>query len=72
MNAPFLEGPHHFWTHFLIGLVFGLGVGAYLSWGLFDEGWKTIALVFTIALGLALACGRWGDRAWHWMLDRLP
>lgn len=62
---------HHYWTHFWCGFVFGLCAGAWLGWCLFDGGWALVVTVTVTASVVALCCGRWGDRAWHWILERL-
>ncbi len=67
----YVAGPHHFWLHFCCGLVFGAGLGwAFGSW-LFDGGWRAIVVAAVVAVGVAYSCGRWGDRAWRWILDSL-
>lgn len=64
----YILGRHDYWTHFWFGFVFGAGLGARISWNLFDKRWESIVLTITIALALALGCGRWGDSAWEWLL----
>ena len=62
---------HHFWIHFCCGLIFGAGLGAWISWGLFDDWWSFIALTAAVALVIAFCCDRWGDGAWEWIVERL-
>jgi len=33
----FWTGPHHFWTHFWCGLIFGAGLGAWIGWQMFES-----------------------------------
>ena len=67
----YILGRHHFWTHFWCGLVFGVGVGAWMSFGAFDAGWERILSTSIIAFVVASSCGRWGDSAWRGLLDLL-
>jgi hypothetical protein len=64
----YIAGGHHFWVHFWCGLVVGAGLGAWISSGLFDSGRARIAMSVTMALVIAFCCGRWGDRAWEWIV----
>jgi len=64
-------GPHHFWTHFWCGLIFGAGLGAWTGWQMFDSGWRIVATLVVVALVLAYSCGRWGDRLWRWLIENL-
>ena len=62
---------HHFWMHFGCGLVFGGLISAWISWQ-FLEG--TVPLLVSTSIGalvIAYCCGRWGDSAWGWLLERL-
>jgi hypothetical protein len=63
----YISGPHHCWVHFWCGLIFGAGIGAWLSSKLFDTWPPFVALTAAIALVVALCCGRWGDAAWEWI-----
>jgi hypothetical protein len=64
-------GRHHVWIHFSCGLVFGACVGAWISWNMLDSRWGFIVLTASTALVVAFCCGRWGDSAWEWLLERL-
>jgi hypothetical protein len=61
-----------FWIHFWCGLIFGGGLGAIISWGAFDSRWAFIASTAAIALVVGYCCGRWGDSAWCWIIEKLP
>jgi len=65
----YVLGGHHFWIHFGCGLIFGVGLGAWISWGLCDGLWMFIALTAIVAVAVALACGYWGDSAWEWVVE---
>jgi hypothetical protein len=67
----YIAGDHDFWIHFLFGLIFGAGFGAWIAWGLFDSWWAFIAMAAVIALAFAFCCGRWGDSAWKWIIEHL-
>jgi hypothetical protein len=61
----------HFWTHFWCGLVVGGGLGASISYDLFDNRWGCFALGAGIALAVALCAGFWGDSFWYIFLEGL-
>jgi hypothetical protein len=63
----YILGGHYFWIHFWCGLIFGAGLGAWISSELCDSRRAFIALTAAIALVVALCCGRWGDSAWEWI-----
>jgi hypothetical protein len=67
----YLLGGHHRWVHFWCGLVFGAGLGAWIGWGLFNTAWDVAAIAAATGLVFGLCCGRWGDSAWQWFLERL-
>ena len=67
----YIFGSHHFWTHFWCGFIVGAVLGGWISWGLFDSRWIGFALTAVIALIIAFCCGRWGDPAWEWIIERL-
>jgi hypothetical protein len=64
----YVAGPHHFWTHFWCGIVFGSGVGAWISSGLFNNWLPFVASTIAIGLIVAFCCGRRGDSAWEFLL----
>jgi hypothetical protein len=66
----YLAGGHHRWTHFVCGLIFGGPIGMWIAWGWFDSRWAFIVCAVLIALLIALACARWGDSAWRWIMER--
>ncbi len=68
----YIAGPHHYWTHFWCGLVFGAGIGTWIGWQIFDSGWLVVVTAIAVSLSTAFSCGRWGDRTWHWIIQRLP
>ncbi len=68
----YVSGSHHYWTHFWCGLFFGAGIGAWMGWWMFDGGWAVPMTAVVVSLAIAFSCGRWGDRAWHWLIERLP
>jgi hypothetical protein len=65
-----MTGDHHRWTHFVCGLIIGGLLGVWIAWGLFESRWAFLVCAILIAVVVALACARWGDSAWHWLLDR--
>jgi hypothetical protein len=65
----YILGSHYFWIHFWCGLVFGTGLGAGISWELFDVSWTFAISTAAIALTVAFCCGRWGDSAWHFLMQ---
>ena len=67
-DDDYISGPHHYWTHFYCGLVYGGGWGAWIGWNSTSGGWQFVTTVIVVALVVALACGRWGNRVWHWLL----
>jgi hypothetical protein len=67
----YIVGPHHFWIHFWCGLVFGAGIGAWISSELFDSTLAFIAVTAVIALVVAYCCGRWGDPVWQRIIQVL-
>jgi hypothetical protein len=67
----FWTGPHHFWTHFWCGLIFGAGLGAWIGCQVFDSGWRIFATLVVVALVVAYSGGRWGDRFWQWLIGNL-
>ena len=60
----YILGPHHFWIHFWCGLVVGAGLGARISWAIFDQRLAIIASTTGIAVTIAYCCGHWGESAW--------
>ena len=64
-------GPHHFWTHFWCGLVFGAGLGGWIGWQMFDTAWATFATLTVGGLVVGYSGGRYGDRFWHWLIANL-
>ena len=69
-SGDFWTGPHHFWTHFWCGLIFGAGLGAQVG-KVFGNGWATFATMTVLGLVIGFSCGRYGDRVWHWLIERL-
>jgi hypothetical protein len=71
MPEDYISGPHEYWPHFLVGLVFG----TLLGWWFFDDLASNAAINFLLicatALGLALFCGRWGEPGWRRISDWL-
>lgn len=68
----YISGAHHYWLHFVCGLLFGAAIGSWIGWQLFDGAWGLGVTATLGSLAAAFSCGRWGDRAWHWMIERLP
>jgi hypothetical protein len=67
----YIDGPHDYWIHFCCGLVFGAGIGTWIGLQSFDTGWTVIMTAAIISLAVACSCGRWGDRAWRWIIRGL-
>jgi hypothetical protein len=67
----YIAGPHSYWIHFWCGLVFGVFLGAWMGWNFFSSGWAIAGTAFVTSSVAAYSCGRWGDRAWHWILSRI-
>ncbi len=70
-SDDYWTGPHHFWTHFWCGLIFGAGLGAWIGWQVFESGWATVATLAVVGLVVARSCGRYGDRFWNGLIERL-
>ncbi len=70
-DDDYIDGPHDYWIHFGCGLIFGFVAGAWIGSELFDDVWALVAGAVIFGGGFALACGRWGDRAWRSMLNFL-
>jgi len=66
-----ISGPHHFWIQFWCGLVFGGVLGPWWSWQLFERTVFIMVGTAVTALIIAFSCGRWGDSAWHWIIQKL-
>jgi hypothetical protein len=71
-HDDYILGSQHFWVHFSCGLMFGGLLGAWYSWQLFDSTTFIVIGMVITALVVAYCCGRWGDSAWHWIIERLP
>lgn len=71
-HDDYFNGPHDFWVHFWCGLVFGAVLGPFIFRVIFDSAWTLGASTVVFALATAYSCGRWGDRAWHWIISGLP
>jgi len=56
-HGDYVAGPHRYWMHFGVGLVFGAALGAYVAWGLFEQLWTAIVMVTAVTLVTAFACG---------------
>ena len=71
MKVDSFTGPHSYLGHFLCGLIFGGGLGAWLGLDIFETGWA--AAVGAVLSGgvLALAAGRWGPDFWMGLLEVL-
>jgi hypothetical protein len=67
----YITGPHNFWMHFAFGLVFGVLVSAWVSVQLFDSASYILGSASIGAVLIAYCCGRWGDSAWHWLIEHL-
>jgi hypothetical protein len=57
------------WNHFGLGIAFGAGVGTWISWGLFEQVYTFAAATLLISIAVGYSCGRWGERAWEWIVD---
>lgn len=66
-----ISGRRRYWTQFWCGFMFGGGVGAWIGFGLFHGGWGLVASSILSAVVVAYLCGRWGDRAWGWIIQWL-
>jgi len=49
-SNDFWTGPHHFWTHFWCGLIFGAGLGGWIGWQMFDTAWAAFATLAVVGL----------------------
>lgn len=67
----YVAGSHPYWTHFWCGLLLGAGIGAWIGWWGFDECWAVPVTAIAVSLVVAYSCGRWGDQAWDWIIQRL-
>jgi hypothetical protein len=67
----YIVGPHNYWLHFWLGGVMGLGLGWWVGFNIFEAGLGVLAIAVTAAVIVAFSCGRWGDRAWRWIIQRL-
>jgi hypothetical protein len=68
----YIAGPHHYRTHFWCGVIFGAGIGYWMGWQIFESGWTILMTAIVVSAVVAYSCGRWGDRAWHWIVKHLP
>jgi biotin transporter BioY len=57
--------PHHFWTHFMCGFIFGGGLGAWVAHAFSDSGLILLIAAAVTGAAFALSCGWWGDRTWR-------
>jgi len=64
----YLLGPHHFWIHFWCGLVVGAGLGARISWVIFDN--RAAIIASAVGITFACCCGRWGESAWTFLFSK--
>jgi hypothetical protein len=71
-HDDYISGPHHFWIHFWCGLVFGGLTSLWIGWSLFESTAVVLIVAGIAALVIAYCCGRWGDAAWQWLIERLP
>lgn len=68
-HDDYISGPRHYWFQFAGGFVFAAGLGAYVSYGLFESGVIVMLVSLGTAFGFAFFCGRWGERAWRSISD---
>ena len=70
-NDDYVNGPHNFWIHFICGFVFGTLISGWLSKDIFESPVLLVTSTVMGALVIAYSCARWGDSAWHWVLQRV-
>ncbi len=71
MKVDSFTGPHSYLGHFLSGLIFGGGVGAWLGLDFFETGLAAAVGAVLLGGGLAVAAGRWGPDFWMGLLEVL-
>jgi hypothetical protein len=67
----YVAGPHHYGTHLICGIIFGAILGGWTGSQLSNSGWIVLGAAVLGAFCVGYSCGRWGDRAWHWIIERL-
>jgi hypothetical protein len=71
-HDDYIAGAHRYWLHFFCGIVAGAIIGSWIGFNAFN-GAVGISSCAAIAAGIfAFACACWGDRAWLWVIERLP
>jgi hypothetical protein len=67
----YIERPHSYWIHFWWGVDIGALRGLRIGWKPLERGRAASARSGPLSLGIRLACGRWGDTAWRWVICHL-
>ena len=57
-----------FWICFWGGFVLGAGLGAFISWGMYESPWPFFAQTAVIALITGYIAGKAEDPFWPWKL----
>ena len=70
-HDDYVSGPHHYWTHFVSGFIFGGGLAAWIAGGIFDSGLMILSAALVTGAAVAFSCGRWGERVWTRISDWL-
>jgi hypothetical protein len=71
-SDDYIAGRHNCRLHFTLGAVMGAAIGIWIGFNIFESRISILLTLFITALVVAFSCGRWGDRAWHWIIHRLP
>jgi hypothetical protein len=50
----------------------GAAIGLWIGFNIFESRIAILTTVLIAAVIVAFSCGRWGDRAWYWIIHRLP
>jgi uncharacterized membrane protein YoaK (UPF0700 family) len=68
----YIAGRHNYWLHFSLGAVMGAAIGFWIGSNIFESHVAILLTLLITSVIVAFSCGRWGDRAWYWIIHRLP
>jgi hypothetical protein len=71
-SADYTAGRHDYGLHLSLGAVMGAAIGLWIGFNIFESRIAILTTVLIAAVIVAFSCGRWGDRAWYWIIHRLP